>query len=226
MYQQKNESMNDQGAFLPSAVKFYSPAFNYVKKGDRVLNIGSGGLFIFEKELFHRKKAKIISVDIIENLKKPPFINKLIVQDVEKDFILKEKFDVITCFEVIEHVDKTDAVIKNCYENLKNNGFFIITIPNLASFFCRIELLFGYQPHMLEISNEKGYFGGIFARVNAKRDGTIHHIRGITRKAMIELLNYHKFKVIKEYGYFHKFNLLFKTFLNLAPVNIFICKKT
>jgi len=220
-------NLNDQGAYLPSTVEFYKLFFNFINNNDYVLDLGCGGLFIFEKELHYLKHTHNFCVDVLPNLKKPPYVEKLIVQNVEMEFNLNKRFDVITCFELIEHIDKTDMLLKNCYRHLKKNGCLIITIPNLSSIFSRIEILLGFQPHILEISNEGANFGGgIFSKLNNKRNQTVHHIRGITRKAMAELLNYHKFKIVHEFGYFHKLGLVFEIFLAFAPVNIFICKKT
>jgi len=221
---QKN-NLNDQGAFLPSKITFYRTSFDYIKNNDHVLNIGCGGLFFFEKALFLLKHAHITCIDILTNLNKPSYVEKLIIQNIEKEFNLNKKFDVITCYEIIEHIDKTDVLLKNCYRHLKTDGYLIITIPNLSSIFSRIEILLGLQPHILEISNEASFGGGLFSKLNNKHRRTIHHIRGITRKAMIEFLNYHKFEIIKEFGYFHKLGLTFQIFLGFAPVNIFICRK-
>lgn len=150
------------------------------------------------------------------------FIN----QSVEEKFILKEKFDIVTFFELIEHIDKTDILLMNCFNNLKQGGYLIFSFPNLASLYARIELLLGYQPHILEVSNVYGNFGNkIIGNYANPLGNTIHHIRGITHRAMKEMIVYYNFKIEKIIGYDYRLKNLFASTPGLAPINIFICKK-
>jgi len=43
------------------------------------------------------------------------------------------EFDIITAFEVIEHLWNTDNMISEAFRVLKRGGLFILTTPNLAS---------------------------------------------------------------------------------------------
>jgi len=217
---------NFQGSNVNIENLFYSHTFPYIKENDAVLNLGCGLNFNFEKALLKKKKVHITCIDIIASINKPKFIDEYIVQSVENKFKFKKKFDVITFFELIEHIDKTDVLLKNCFDNLKKGGYFICSVPNLASIYCRIELLFGLQPHILEVSNEQGNFGsGIFGRLNNPSKDSIHHIRGLTYRAMRELLIYHHFKIEKVIGASVTPIKIFSYFPALSPGNIYICKK-
>jgi ubiquinone/menaquinone biosynthesis C-methylase UbiE len=55
-------------------------------------------------------------------------------------------FDIVSAFEVLEHLWNPDNVIEEAYRVLKVPGFFILTTPNLASWVNRLLLLFGYLP--------------------------------------------------------------------------------
>ena len=218
--------MNLQGGDNNIHRNFYKLTFGYIRNNDKLLNFGCGTKFNFEKALTKVKQVKIVSCDIINDLKKPDFIAEYINKSVEEKIDLNTKFDVVSFFEVIEHIDKTDMLLKNCYNNLKDDGILIFSFPNLASIYSRIELLLGFQPHILEISNKRANFGsGIFGRLNNPLDQPIHHIRGITNGAMKEMLKFNGFKVIKNFGYEYRFKKLFYFFPNIASVNIFICKK-
>ncbi|MFA5724199.1 MAG: class I SAM-dependent methyltransferase [Candidatus Pacearchaeota archaeon] len=65
----------------------------------------------------------------------PQIKNNFQFLDLNKSKINKEiKFDIITLFDVVEHLDNLSnlkAIIKN---NLKNKGFLVITTPNANSF--------------------------------------------------------------------------------------------
>uniref|UniRef100_A0A7J3YTP9 Class I SAM-dependent methyltransferase n=1 Tax=Ignisphaera aggregans TaxID=334771 RepID=A0A7J3YTP9_9CREN len=56
------------------------------------------------------------------------------------------EFDIITAFEVIEHLWNTDNMISEAFRVLKRGGLFILTTPNLASWVNRLLILFGYLP--------------------------------------------------------------------------------
>jgi 2-polyprenyl-3-methyl-5-hydroxy-6-metoxy-1,4-benzoquinol methylase len=206
---------------------FYEYVLKWIKEGDNVLNLGCGLYFNFERLVKEkREKITLTSVDILP-AKKPPFVDEFILQDVEMPFKLKRKFDVVTFFELIEHIDKTDILLKNCFNNLKKGGLLIFSFPNLSSFWCRLELFLGFQPHILEVSNKKANFGtGIFGRLNNSQNQPIHHLRGITYKAMREMVEFYGFKIIKTCGYDYRLvKGLFTLFTSLAPVNLFVCHK-
>jgi hypothetical protein len=127
---------------------------------------------------------------------------------------------------VIEHIDETDILLQNCYNNLKDDGLLICSLPNLASIYARIELLLGFQPHVLEVSNVYGNFGtGIFGKLNNRSGIPIHHIRGFTLRAIKEMLSYYNFQILKVYGYDHRLKRLMKYFPSIASVNIIVARK-
>lgn len=217
--------MNLQGGDNNIHCDFYKLTFDYIKNDDKLLNLGCGIKFNFEKALTEVKQVRIVSCDVIDCSAKPNFIAEYVNKSVEEDLDLNTKFDVVTFFELIEHIDKTDELLRNCFVNLKGGGYLIFSFPNLASIYSRVELLFGFQPHILEVSNICGNFGTVFFDKHSNQNSTIHHIRGITHKAMKDMINYHGFEIVKMIGYDWRFKKLFYFFPRLATVNIFICKK-
>lgn len=83
-------------------------------------------------------------------------------------------FDVITCFEVIEHIKNPSNLLREVYRVLKDDGYFIISTPNVLWWYMRLKFLFGIW-------------------------GTIHfdHVRFFTPKSLKECLNFYGFKVLK-----------------------------
>lgn len=214
-----------QGADNIISREFYRLVLSWVKDGDNILNLECGLNFNFEKIISEKRKVSFTSIDILP-AKKPPFIKEFIIQNVEEPFLLGEKFDLVTFFELIEHLDKTDILLKNCFNNLKKGGLLIFSFPNLASLYTRIELFFGFQPHILEVSNQRANFGtGFFGKINNLQDEPIHHLRGITQKAMKELVCFHGFRIEKIIGYEYRLGKIPSFLSSLASVNIFICKR-
>jgi SAM-dependent methyltransferase len=49
----------------------------------------------------------------------------------------EESFDIITCFDVLEHLERPDEAIKECRRILKGGGIFVVRVPNTSSLGCR-----------------------------------------------------------------------------------------
>lgn len=48
------------------------------------------------------------------------------------------KFDLITLIDVIEHLNEPESLIKDLFNNLQDNGFVIISTPDVSSKFARL----------------------------------------------------------------------------------------
>lgn len=135
---------------------YYRHLEKIVKASQSLLNLGSGTSFVFE-ELCHQwnPALQIVSADLSKPLFKPDYVNAFHSVNVSHSLSLPYKnFDLVTAFEVIEHVDRTDELIRNASNHCRPGGIIAVSFPNLASIFCRFELLLGYQPHILEVSHE------------------------------------------------------------------------
>ncbi len=193
----------------------------------KLLNIGSGVTFVFENYL-HESRADnrdvIDCLDIMETNSKPEYIRSFYTKSVEEPFFLSEPYDYICAFEVVEHIDNTEMLVKNAFNNLREGGVLLITHPNLSSLQSRIELLLGFQPHIIEMCNESAWYGGgVFAKKNNPSNNTIHHIRGITYRAMREMLEANGFKVECVFGSDGVFKFLSDT--RYASLVGYVCKK-
>ena len=116
--------------------------------------------------------------------------------DLSKDrFPLNDdSVDLITAFEVIEHLANPDNMLREAFRVLRKGGYLLLSTPNLASWVNRITFLLGYQPYNVEVSIE------ILAGVPIKHAKPSGHIRAFTLRALKELLTYHGFKIIKIRG--------------------------
>ncbi len=187
--------------------KYYEDVLSCIKQSNsnaECLDIGSGIGFTFEELIKHRfHDFQIDCIDLIppEEVRIPEYVRSYRQISAERKFDLHKKYDYVFCFEVIEHIDCTDVLLTNCYHHLKEGGVLFIAHPNLAGIYARIELLLGYQPHILEVSNRYANLGsGMFGKLNNPTNTSIHHIRGITYRAMRELLQVNHFRVLKTFG--------------------------
>lgn len=80
------------------------------------------------------------------------------VNNLPEDF--PEKFDVITSFEVMEHIKDPIVFLKDINKLLKNDGFMLISVPNLIKTRyleqTKVRELGDYPPHHLTLWTEKG----------------------------------------------------------------------
>lgn len=122
----------------------------------------------------------------------------VICSDIEQEK-LSTKVDIITCFEVIEHIYDTDGFIRNVHDTLKSGGFLLISTPNTVSLKNRISMLLGVAPFNLEVSLHH-YYGLKFFNRFFEDFVPSGHIRGFTPLSLKELLEKYGFQIISIWG--------------------------
>ena len=106
------------------------------KIGQKILDMGCGSGEMLE--VFYRNRyrpKKFVGIDIRDKvpdqLKKLDFV-EILVKDLCKPFNLEEKFDIITSFEVVEHIghENIDQYLQNIVNHLDENGTCYLSTPN------------------------------------------------------------------------------------------------
>jgi 2-polyprenyl-3-methyl-5-hydroxy-6-metoxy-1,4-benzoquinol methylase len=108
------------------------------------------------------------------------------------------KFDVIFCGEVIEHVFSPDALLDDLHAVLNDRGLLVLSTPNLAYWVNRLLLFAGISPLFLENSSTKKL--GRRFRWLGQGNETQGHLRLFTYDAMLELLDYRRFRFERSYA--------------------------
>jgi 2-polyprenyl-3-methyl-5-hydroxy-6-metoxy-1,4-benzoquinol methylase len=110
------------------------------KVGQTILDFGCGSGEMFE--LFYRNKFRpeqYVGLDIRERTIRENTVKYISndnayfqVQDLCKEFDLEEKFDIITSFEVIEHIshENIDVFLQNIVRHSDKNTLILISTPN------------------------------------------------------------------------------------------------
>ncbi len=111
----------------------YRFASNYVC-GKRILDIacgaGYGSNILLQANASFVLGCDISEVNIIYNISNNKHDNiEFKVKNIEKP-ILEGEFDVVVCFETIEHVNNFRSALDNLYVSLKKGGKIIISSPN------------------------------------------------------------------------------------------------
>ncbi len=113
--------------FLIDALNSYS---NKTLKSKNILDIGCGGGIFCEP--LARLGAKVTGIDTnkkaiqsANNHAKPQNLKIKYLNTNLASMNSEEKFDIITCMEVLEHVDDVSTVLQGIKKKLKKNGLFI-----------------------------------------------------------------------------------------------------
>jgi len=88
--------------------------------------------------------------------------------------------DVVLMSELIEHLVDTDAALAEARRVLVPGGTLLLSTPNLAAWYNRVLLAFGFQPLFTEVS-----LRGIYGRPGKH---VVGHLRLFTLRALEELL--------------------------------------
>jgi 2-polyprenyl-3-methyl-5-hydroxy-6-metoxy-1,4-benzoquinol methylase len=140
-------------------------------KGKRLLDVGSA-----QGVLARRFRERGFEVTCIEGDPKlaelgRALCDEMIVADLDNEPPkLKGQFDVIVYGDILEHLKMPGALQMSLNKYLKPDGFVVISVPNIAHLFVRLNLLFGRFEYM-----ERGIL-----------DRT--HLRFLTRKTFRRLL--------------------------------------
>ena len=182
--------------FKPRA-EYISQKFPEFKKG-RIGDIGAGfGLFLEElRKIWGNTEYVAIepSVEMIKICQKKSFI---VIPEMLEDIAgCDEKFDVLTSFELFEHLYNPDNFLKKVNKLLKKGGYFIMTTLNVQGL--DIQLLWEQSksvspPHHLNFFNpdsirylmEKNNFKVIGIETPGKLDWDI--VEGMFRNENIKI---------------------------------------
>jgi SAM-dependent methyltransferase len=142
-------------------------------RGLRILDVGCGS-GVHGAELKRMLGHRVTGVDISEEsiVKARTRIESAFVADVTKPnaYPFKPGFDVIVFSDILEHLYDPVAVLSDHVKLLKPGGHVVVSLPNVAIWNVRLELLFG--------------------RFRYQDTGTLDrtHIRFFNRRSFFELL--------------------------------------
>lgn len=168
----------------------------------KVLDIGCGGgaSCVLLRDILG--VDEIWGVDIaeeaIKSAKQSGVLGSCVNIDEEPLPFADNFFDGVFCGHIIEHVFDPDHLLDEIHRVLKPEGICVLATPNLASWYDRLALLFGFQPLCTEVSlkHAVGYpFPSVF-----RGDPRSGHLRLFTLPALKELVAIHRFTITEVFG--------------------------
>lgn len=155
-----------------------------------------GGLVTvpFLKQTFPKSEIYVINIDKTALQKVKKYNVKTYYCDAQnmKPFP-SNYFDFIYAGQLIEHLFYPEKFLRESYRVLKKNGIMIMETPNLACWYNRLLLLFGYRPSNYTPCSEF-YDLGIPKFFNKSQRQ--HHPSVFTRRMLVALLNRISFRVL------------------------------
>jgi methionine biosynthesis protein MetW len=161
----------------------------------KILDIGCGDGFI-SCLIAQKAQAKVFGVDISQNAvskaKERGIAARVVNADKELPFE-KGTFDAVFCGDVLEHMYDTEKLLESINNILKPDGYLIVSVPNIASWYNRGFLLLGIMPTWIE-SSLRTYTGNPYLKEG------VGHIHAFTKRSLSDLLSLKGFSVEKVVG--------------------------
>jgi SAM-dependent methyltransferase len=164
----------------------------------RVLDVGCGEHALLATRLGDR--SRYVGCDIVERTTVP--VESYVQIDLNEESLAARlgprEFDVIFCVEVVEHLFRADALLRDIRSLLAPGGVLILSTPNLAYYANRVLLLFGIHPLLVENSSEVKL--GRHYRFLGQGNRTEGHLRVFTYTALRELFERCGLRVVRARG--------------------------
>lgn len=152
----------------------------------KVLDIGCGIGTLGEQIKRRNNNVDVVGIELDEQMAElaREKLNNVITEDVDKinlaDYFAPNYFGCIIFADILEHLKNPWDVLKNATNFLNNDGFIIVSVPNVRHYTTIVNLVFrGYWPY-----RERGI-----------HDKT--HLRFFALKNIKELFQYANLKIVR-----------------------------
>ena len=117
--------------------------------GKRVLEIGMGDVSLIKKMSAMGATVDAIEMDPVAFELARPHCRAVYQQNVEKmeKIDLKDQYDFVLMADVLEHLKNSELVLSKAKTYLKTGGMLIVSVPNVANIYVRLNLLVGRFPY-------------------------------------------------------------------------------
>ncbi len=153
---------------------------------DNKILLDIGGVKSYQKDLETIFRNSHISTVNINKHDSPN-----ITADANNLPIKNSSVDVVTSFDMIEHLYDPDKFLKETKRILKKDGILILSTPNLADIYSRFAFLFGYMPFAYDACSIRV---GRLIRTSAYASDRDHK-SVFNYKAITELLKYNNYSI-------------------------------
>lgn len=109
--------------------EFINMHLNHISKL-KVLEAGCGSYSYVD----FKKDCHVVGIDISDiRLKNNTQLDEKVLGDIQNYDFPQHSFDVIICWNVLEHLERPDLALSKFYKAIKHDGIIILALPNLMS---------------------------------------------------------------------------------------------
>jgi SAM-dependent methyltransferase len=121
-----------------------------VELPDRGLNVyeaGGGSTSFLPREVLRRSHVTVVDIDE-DQIRNNSYAQQTILGDIQTYRFPQNSFDLIICYNVIEHIPYVEATLAGFFQSLKRGGLILIGAPNPRSL---SGVVTKYTPHWFHI---------------------------------------------------------------------------
>ncbi|MBR0965184.1 class I SAM-dependent methyltransferase [Bradyrhizobium diazoefficiens] len=108
---------------------------------------GGGSCSVLPPDLLGRSRVTVVDIDE-DQVRNNTYADEAILGDVQAYSFGRESFDLVICYNVIEHLPHVDAALLNFRDALKPGGLILIGAPNPRSL---SGVVTKYSPHWFHV---------------------------------------------------------------------------
>jgi len=112
-----------------------------------IYEAGGGSCSVLPPELLSRSRVTVVDIDE-DQVRNNTYADEAILGDVQTYAFGRETFDLVICYNVIEHLPNVDAALLNFRDALKRGGMILIGAPNPRSL---SGVVTKYSPHWFHV---------------------------------------------------------------------------
>jgi SAM-dependent methyltransferase len=112
-----------------------------------IYEAGGGSTSFLSLDLLRRARVTVVDIDA-DQLRNNDYAQEKILGDIQTCRFPRETFDLITCYNVLEHVPDVGAALKGFCGTLKRGGLILIGAPNPRSL---SGVVTKYTPHWFHV---------------------------------------------------------------------------
>src|SRR6195952_997350 len=113
----------------------------------RIYEAGGGSTSFLPLDVLHRARITVVDIDE-DQIRNNDYAQEAILGDIQTYRFTPGSFDLVICYNVIEHVPDVEAALLGFCGSLKDNGLILIGAPNpksLSGFVTK------YSPHWFHV---------------------------------------------------------------------------
>jgi 2-polyprenyl-3-methyl-5-hydroxy-6-metoxy-1,4-benzoquinol methylase len=134
-------------------------------KSVRIYEAGGGSLSVLPLSSMNKPTISVVDIDEVQ-LRNNSYADNKILGDIQTYVFPPDSFDLVVCYNVIEHLPAVDQALRQFHQALAPGGLVFIGAPNPESFF---GLVTKYSPHWFHV----WFYRAILRQKNAGKPGQL-----------------------------------------------------